>query len=90
MPLDASELDILIDLVDEVRTLTTQTQKVYLHLGAVSTILVQQRTIGEDELRAALTGLDETSADEMSPDRPSVAVLDSVRRRLVRRRRNAH
>jgi hypothetical protein len=90
MPLDASELDILIDLVDEVRTLTTQTQKVYLHLEAVSTILVQQRTIGEDELRAALTGLDETSADEMSPDRPSVAVLDSVRRRLVRRRRNAH
>ena len=75
MPLDASELEILIDLVDEVRTLATQMQKVYLHLGAVSTILIQQQTIREDELRAALTGLDETSADEMSPDRPSVAVL---------------
>jgi hypothetical protein len=81
---------IVEDLIDEVRTLAVQTQKLYLEVGATRRMLLRRGTIREDTLRATVTQLDVTSAIEMSPDRPSIAGLDHVRRRLPRPRRDGH
>jgi hypothetical protein len=84
MPLDASEREILADLIGAVRTLATQVLTLHLQLGAVRTILARKGTISEAELSAALTELDAvTSANELlDRDTPSVEELfaDLVRR----------
>jgi hypothetical protein len=83
VPLSATELKILTDFIEEVRKLAVQTQKMYLGLEAMRMILVPPLTVSEDELRELIRALDDSTADEMAPDRPSVAGIDSVRRRLL-------
>jgi hypothetical protein len=90
MPLNASDREAVIELGYAVRTLTVQMLKIYLQVETLRTILIDQQTIREDLLPAVLTAIDDTSAREPSPDRPSVAMLDNVLRQLVRPRTNAH
>ena len=53
----AEEREVLIDLIDSVRTLAKQTLALHLQLGAVRTLLARKGTITNAELEAALTEL---------------------------------
>jgi hypothetical protein len=83
MPLNTIELEILTDLTDQVRKLAVQTQKIYLEIEAMRMIVFPPLTIHEDAIRDLVSALDDSSANAMDPDRPSVAGIDSVRRRLI-------
>jgi len=52
VPLDASEREILTDLIGAVRTLAAQTLTLHLQFGAVRTILGRNGTISEAEFTA--------------------------------------
>jgi hypothetical protein len=85
--LDASEREILTDLIGALRTLAAQTLTLHLQLGAVRTILGRKGTISEAEFTATLTELEAiSSADEvLSGESPSVdEVFDGLLRRLQR------
>jgi hypothetical protein len=88
--LDANELDLLIELTDQMRTLAVQTEKLFVELEAMRRLVFPPQSASEDALRALASALDESTANEMHPDRPSVAEIDNVLRRLLRLRRSAH
>jgi hypothetical protein len=89
VPLSATELEVLVDLTDHVRRLTVQIRKINLELKAVRMMACPPLSASEDTLRALISLLDIASANEMVTDRPSVADIDSVDRRLRTLRRAA-
>ena len=63
----ATEREVLIDLIDSVRTLAKYTLRLHLQLGAIRTLLERQGTISHAELEAALTELGTmTTLDELT------------------------
>jgi hypothetical protein len=75
--MDASEREILTDLIGAVRTLAAQTPTLHLQLGAVRTIPGRNGTISEAEFTVTLTKLEAvSSADELLF--PSLSAASSV------------
>ena len=86
MPMDATEREVVVDLIESVRSLASQVLTLHLQLGAVRTILARKGTMSETELSATLTQLEAvTAVDEfMSNDK-----VDEMFDRLLRRIQNA-
>ena len=85
MPLDASERQVLADLISAVRTLATHLLGLHLQLGAVRALLARKGTITNAELTAALAELGAvTAVDELTnPAAPGAEeVFDDLLRRL--------
>ena len=86
MPMDATEREVVVDLIESVRSLASQVLTLHLQLGAVRTILARKGTMSETELSATLTQLEAvTAVDEfMSNDK-----VDEMFDRLLRRIQHA-
>jgi hypothetical protein len=85
--LDASDREVLVDLIGSVRTLAAQVLTLHLQLGAMRALLARKGTISESEFAAAFAELEATSAadallDEGAPDVNEV--FDDLLRRLGR------
>jgi hypothetical protein len=85
--LDASDREVLIDLIESVRTLAAQVLTLHLQLGAMRALLARKGTISESELAAAFAELEASTAadallDEAAPDVNEV--FDDLLRRLGR------
>jgi hypothetical protein len=85
--LDASDREVLVDLIGSVRTLAAQVLTLHLQLGAMRALLARKGTISESEFAAAFAELEATSAadvllDEAAPDVNEV--FDDLLRRLGR------
>ena len=80
--MDASEREVVVDLIGSVRSLASQVLALHLQLGAVRTILARKGTMSEAELSATLTQLEAvTSVDEfMSTDKVDEMFDDLLRR----------
>jgi hypothetical protein len=87
MALDASEREVLIDLIASVRTLASQVLTLHLQLGAMRALLAHKGAVSERELAAAFAELEAgTAADALVDDAaPDVhQVFDDLLRRLGR------
>jgi hypothetical protein len=87
MALDASEREIVADVIGSVRTLAAQVVTLHLQLGAIRDLLARKGTISQAEFSAAMTALEATSsADEiLNLDAPTVHdAFDDLLRRLER------
>jgi len=84
--MDATEREVVVDLIESVRSLASQVLTLHLQLGAVRTILARKGTMSETELSATLTQLEAvTAVDEfMSNDK-----VDEMFDRLLRRIQHA-
>jgi hypothetical protein len=85
--MDATERELVADLIASVRTLASQTMLLHLHLGALRSLLVEAGLISEAQFTAAVTALEASStADAMtSRHAPTVDdVFDHLLRRLER------
>jgi hypothetical protein len=85
--LDASDQEVLIDLIGSVRTLAVQLLSLHLQLGAMRALLARTGAISESELASAFAELEATTAahallDEAAPDVNEV--FDDLLRRLGR------
>jgi hypothetical protein len=85
--LDTSDREVLIDLIESVRTLAAQLVTLHLQLGAIRALLARKGTINERELAAAFAELEASTAaqallDEAAPDVNEV--FDDLLRRLGR------
>ena len=85
--MDASDREVLVDLIGSVRTLAAQVLTLHLQLGAMRTLLARRGTISESELAAAFAELEATCAadallNEAAPDVNEV--FDDLLRRLER------
>jgi hypothetical protein len=86
--LDASDREVLVDLVEVVRTLAAQVLTLHLQQGAMRALLARKGTISESALAAAVAELEAASAadallDEAAPD------VNEVFEDLLRRLRRA-
>jgi hypothetical protein len=84
MPMNASEREIVADLISAVRTLASQVLTLHLQLGAMRTLLVTKGVMSEGELTDVLTKLEATSAADALLDRTTPDV-DEVFEALLRR-----
>jgi hypothetical protein len=85
--LDASDREVLVDLIGVVRTLAAQVLTLHLQLGAMRALLARKGTISESALAAAVAELEAASAadallDEAAPDVNEV--FEDLLRRLGR------
>jgi hypothetical protein len=86
--LDASDREVLVDLIEVVRTLAAQVLTLHLQTGAMRALLARKGTISESALAAAVAELEAASAadallDEAAPD------VNEVFEDLLRRLRRA-
>jgi hypothetical protein len=86
--LDASDREVLVDLIEVVRTLAAQVLTLHLQQGAMRALLARKGTISESALAAAVAELEAASAadallDEAAPD------VNEVFEDLLRRLRRA-
>jgi type II secretory pathway predicted ATPase ExeA len=87
MALDASERELIADVIGSVRTVAAQLVALHLQLGAIRSLLVKKGTISEAEYSAAVMALESTSAADaiLSRDAPAVEeAFDELLRRLER------
>jgi hypothetical protein len=85
MPLDASEREIIADLIGSVRTLAAHLVTLHLQLGAVRTLLAQNGTITDAEVQAAFAELKVVaSAEDVLNLTSTDAVFDELLERLNR------
>jgi hypothetical protein len=85
MALNASERELIADVIGSVRAVAAQVISLHLQLGAIRSLLVKKGTMTEAEYAAAVTALEVTSAADaiLSRDAPAVDVtFDELLRRL--------
>jgi hypothetical protein len=85
MPMDASEREIIADVISSVRTLAAHVMTLHLQLGAVRTLLARKGTISDAEVQAAFAELNVVaSAEEVLNLTSTDAVFDELLERLNR------
>jgi hypothetical protein len=85
MPMDASEREIIEDVISSVRTLAAHVMTLHLQLGAVRTLLARKGTITDAEVQAAFADLNVVaSAEEVLNLTSTDAVFDALLERLNR------
>jgi hypothetical protein len=85
MPMDASEREIIEDVISSVRTLAAHVMTLHLQLGAVRTLLARKGTITDAEVQAAFAELNVVaSAEEVLNLTSTDAVFDALLERLNR------
>jgi hypothetical protein len=83
VPMDATEREVVVDLIESVRSLASQVLTLHLQLGAVRTILARKGTMSEAELSATLTRLEAvTSVDEFMSNDKVDEMFDHLLRRI--------
>jgi len=81
--MDATEREVVVDLIESVRSLASQVLTLHLQLGAVRTILARKGTMSEAELSATLTRLEAvTSVDEFMSNDKVDEMFDHLLRRI--------
>jgi hypothetical protein len=85
--LDSSDREVLVDLIESVRTLAAQVLTLHLQVGAMRALLARKGTLSESELAAAFAELEASASadallDEAAPDVNEV--FDDLLRRLRR------
>lgn len=89
MPMDASEREIIADVISAVRTLAAHMLTLHLQLGAVRTLLARKGTISDAEVQAAFAELNVVASTEEVLDLTSTdAVFDELLERLNRAARH--
>jgi hypothetical protein len=86
--LDASDREVLVDLIEVVRTLAAQVLTLHLQLGAMRALLARKGTISESALAAAVAELEAASAADALLDEAALDV-NEVFEDLLRRLRRA-
>jgi hypothetical protein len=85
MSMDASEREIIADVISSVRTLAAHVMTLHLQLGAVRTLLALKGTISDAEVQAAFAELNVVaSAEEVLTLTSTDAVFDELLERLNR------
>jgi hypothetical protein len=85
MSIDASEREIVTDLISAIRTLAAHVMTLHLQLGAVRTLLARKGTISDAEVQDAFAELNAVaSAEEMLTLTSTDAVFDELLERLNR------
>jgi hypothetical protein len=85
MPMNASERELIADVISSVRTLAAHVMTLHLQLGAVRTLLARKGTISDAEVQAAFAELNVVaSAEEVLNLTSTDAVFDELLERLNR------
>jgi len=85
MPMNASERELIADVISSVRTLAGHVMTLHLQLGAVRTLLARKGTISDAEVQAAFAELNVVaSAEEVLNFTSSDALFDELLERLNR------
>jgi hypothetical protein len=85
MSMDASEREIVTDLISVIRTLAAHVMTLHLQLGAVRTLLARKGTISDAEVQGAFAELNAVaSAEEVLTLTSTDAVFDELLERLNR------
>ena len=85
MSIDASEREIVTDLISAIRTLAAHVMTFHLQLGAVRTLLARKGTISDAEVQDAFAELNAVaSAEEVLTLTSTDAVFDELLERLDR------
>jgi hypothetical protein len=85
MAFDATEREIVSDLIRSVRTLAAHVMTLHLQLGAVRTLLARKGTISDAEVQAAFAELNiVASAEEVLDLTSADTVFDELVERLNR------
>jgi hypothetical protein len=85
MSMDASEREIVTDLISVVRTLAAHVMTLHLQLGAVRTLLARKGTISDAEVQDAFAELNAVaSAEEVLTLTSTDAMFDELLERLNR------
>jgi hypothetical protein len=85
MSMDASEREIVTDLISAIRTLAAHVMTLHLQLGAVRTLLARKGTISDAEVQGAFAELNAVaSAEEVLTLTSTDAVFDELLERLNR------
>ena len=87
MAFDASERELIADLIGSVRTVAGQLVALHLQLGAMRALLARKNMISEAEFRATFTELDAVSSTEAVLTRDFPDVTEDVFEELLRRLR---
>ena len=83
VPMDAREREVIVDLIESVRSLASQVLTLHLQLGAVRTILARKGTLSEAEVSATLAKLEVvSSADEFLSNDSVDEMFDGLVRRV--------
>jgi hypothetical protein len=81
--MDALEREVMIDLIESVRSLARQVLTLHLQLGAARTILARKGTMSEAELSATLTRLEAvTSVEEYMSNDSVDEMFDELLQRI--------
>jgi hypothetical protein len=81
--MDAREREVIVDLIESVRSLAGQVLTLHLQLGAVRTILARKGTVSEAEVSATLAQLEVvSSADEILSNDSVDEMFDGLVRRV--------
>ena len=85
MPMNASERELIADVISSVRTLAAHVMTLHLQLGAVRTLLARKGTISDAEVQAAFAELNVVASAEEALNLTSTdAVFDELLERLHR------